>query len=297
MALAPVVAGLARRTGGTLGSFAAPSAGAPAGLALTATYDGVLARVRLVGTGLPYNVTRVELVRYDTATLTNPEDVRGGAQDASSADVVRVDDYEFTSGVVNTYKLLAYAGDTLVGTASATITPALDGIWLKSPYFPFLNQRVTVVDFSAVEMPARGGLFDVLGRRDPIAVTEVRGSRRFTLIVRPADRDAEEQLRTALSFGHTAFLHVPDGCVVPESMHAFVGDVSISRPPKHDSQARYLSLPLTQVAPPGASIVGATATYGGLASAFATYADLTAALPTYLDVAQYVAAPSDEIVG
>jgi hypothetical protein len=84
---------------------------------------------------------------------------------------------------------------------------------------------------------------------------------------------------------------------VPRSIYAAVGDVAISRPPRHDSTVRYFALSLTEVAAPAAELVGYTATYGGLASAFATYAALAAALPTYLDVAQYVAAPSDEVVG
>lgn len=272
-------------------------------MALVATYDGDLARVQLVGTTWGATVAYVVVDRFDNAQLTNPTVVRGGSRVPMTAgQTLRIDDYEFNPGVLNTYRVRAYnASDVEVPTYSytQTITPNLGTIWLKSPVYPFLNRPVTVVDFSAVATPARGGVMEVLGRRDPVAVTEVRGSRRYELVLRAADADEVDAINLALSFGLTVFLHVPAGCAVPASMHAWVGDVTTQRPDgaKHDTAVRYVTVPLVECAPPDPAIVGSTATYGGLASAFATYADLAAALPTYLDVATYVSAPDDEVVG
>lgn len=270
-------------------------------MTLTATYDPSLSRVQLVGTTFGATVVYAIVDRYDTAVLTNPETVRGGTRyEVTAGETLRLDDYEFTPGVLNTYRLRSYnASDVEVPTYSytQTVTPNLDSIWLKSITRPFLNQPVTVTDFSEVALPSRGATFQVIGRRAEVAVTEVRGSRRYSLRVMADDLDEAEALELALSFGDVMLVHVPDGCVVPRSIYASVGDVVVARPPRHDSERRYFSLPLTEVAAPAAELVGYTATYGGLASAFATYAALAAALPTYLDVAQYVASPSDETVG
>lgn len=270
-------------------------------MSASATYESTLSRVQIGATTWGATVTYATVTRYTNAALTNGEFVRGGTHiPISTGQTLRLDDYEFTPGVLNTYRVRAYnASNVEVPTYSytATITPALDGIWLKSIVRPFLNRRVTVSGFDGLQLPARGTTFQVVGRRDEVAITEVRAGRRYSLALRAVDLAEAEALEVMLSFGDVMLVHVPDGCVVPRSMYAFVGDVSIERGPKHDTEVRYLSLPLTEVAAPAAQLVGYTATYGGLAAAFATYAALAAALPTYLDVAQYVAAPSDEVVG
>jgi hypothetical protein len=262
----------------------------------TATYDATLARVRLTATGL-YGVGHVEIVRFDTATFTNAEDVRGGNL-APAAGTVRVDDYEFTDGVANTYQLRIYDGaGTLLSSLTATVTPVLGGVWLKSVARPFLNQTVTVVDFGELTRPARGGVFEVLGRRLPIAVTEVRGSRRYELVLYAAARADVDALALFLSFGDTVYLHVPHGCVVPASGHFYVGDVSEVRPPKHDSLARRFVLPLTEVDAPDETIVGATITWAGVVAAYPTWADVIAAKATWLDLQESISDPGDEVVG
>lgn len=271
-------------------------------MSLSATYLPDLSRVALSATTWGATVTYVVVDRYDTAALTNPEGVRGGAHvPISTGDTLLLDDYEFTPGVVNTYRVRAYnASNVEVPTYSytATVTPTLDSVWLKSIARPFLNRAVQVVDFSDVEMPARGALFEILGRRAPVAVTDVRGSRRYVLSLRAVTREEADAIELALSFGDVVLVHVPDDCPVPRSMFAVVGDVSIGRAgSKHDTEQRYITLPLTEVAAPAAELVGSTSTYGGLASAYGTYADLAADFATYLDLAQYVASPDDEVVG
>jgi hypothetical protein len=67
------------------------------------------------------------------------------------------------------------------------ITPTITEPWLKSVARPFLNQPVTFGgDTFAMERPARRGVFDVVGRSLPVAVSDVRSSRRYSL--RHADR-------------------------------------------------------------------------------------------------------------
>jgi hypothetical protein len=200
--------------------------------------------------------------------------------------------------VANTYRLRSYAaGGALLGTVYAVITPVLDVVWLKSPARPFLNRTVTVVGFSDVVTPSRGGVLEVAGRRLPVAITEVRGSRQYELTLRAATAEEAEALELFLSFGDVVLVQVPDDCVVPRSMYAQVADVTFRQVGKHDSRVRYVSLPLTEVDEPDGGIVGYTVTWGGIVSAFATWADVVAEFATWLDVPQYVSNPEDEIVG
>ncbi len=300
MGTAALTAAWRRWAGGKEGAFAAPSSDLGSGLYLLATYDDTLARVQLVAGGYPYNVASIVLDRFDSTPLVSPTDVRGGTQDVGPFDTTHVDDYAFTSGVVNTYRLRAYAeGGALLGTVYATITPAVSTVWIKSVARPFLNRTVTVVDFSAIGTPARGGILEVAGRRLPVAITEVRGSRNFELVLRAADTEEAEALELFLSFGDVILLQPPADCIVPGAMFAWVGDVSFTRIGKHDSRVQYFRLPLTEVAAPDAGIIGYTITWSGVVAAWATWGDLLAdpEVPTWAALLQYVSAPEDEVVG
>lgn len=177
----------------------------------------------------------------------------------------------------------------------AQITPSLDTVWLKFIARPFLNQPVTVIDWSDVQRPARNGVFQVLGRSVPIAVTSPRGSRRYTLTVMEPTPDDAESFDYVLASGDPVFVHVPPDCGLPRSMYAVIGDTSQSRKTIR-SPRRYFELPLTEVAAPAPEIVGATVTWSDVVASFATWADVVAAVPTWGDLTELVADPSTVVV-
>ena len=106
---------------------------------------------------------------------------------------------------------------------AGTITPAIGGVWLKSIARPFLNRQVVVVDYSDVERPSRAGVFDVVGRSLPVSVSDVRGSRRWTLEVLANTLDAADDLDLLLASGDTLLVQVPAGSGVPAG-YVEVGD-------------------------------------------------------------------------
>lgn len=176
---------------------------------------------------------------------------------------------------------------------TATVTPSMSVIWLKNPRRPNLNTKITVTDFSEIVRPARAGLFNVIGRMYPIAVTDVRGGRQFTLTVTTGTLDAAIDLETRLAQGDPVLLHVPAGCPVPGGYYV-VGDVTIDRHSRRTLR-RFFELPLTEVAAPANSIYSQTATYADIEAAYETYGDLLASEPWYSDVLDYVAPASDII--
>lgn len=268
---------------------------APNPITLAAVWDPVRARVVLTAAAIPSGATTASIVRYDTAVLTNGAAVRGGTLGGTDPGTgFALSDYEHTPGALNTY-VLTVPG---FGTATATVTPTPSTVWLKSIARPFLNRAVTVVGFSDVVLPARGGVLDVIGRREPVAITEVRGSRQYALTLRAADRAEADALELMLSFGDVLYVQPPStSCPIPRAMYAYVGDVSFQRAGRSDGAVRYVTLPLTEVAAPDPTIVGYTITWAGVKSTWATWAAVKAAVPTWLALQEYVAAPADEIVG
>lgn len=185
----------------------------------------------------------------------------------------------------------------IVSTDTAEITPPLASVWIKNIARPFLNRRVTVTDWSAISRPARGGTFEVVGRTMPVAVTDVRGSRRYELTVTFPDPHAADDFDTVMASGDPVFVHVPSDpdCLVPRSMYAVVGEYEIDRRTPR-ARRRYVSLPLTEVAAPSPSIVGATVTWQSIVNTFATWDDLIDAEDTWESVAERIGDPDEVIV-
>jgi len=134
------------------------------------------------------------------------------------------------------------------------ITPVLDGVWLKSISNPALNRKVTVRDWSDITRPSRTGLFQVVGAKYPIAVTEVRGSRQWTLELR-ADLAEAAAIDALLDDGGVLLVHVPADSTVPGG-YVVAGDSSEKHFEFDVPKTRFISLPLTEVAAPPPEVTG-----------------------------------------
>lgn len=182
---------------------------------------------------------------------------------------------------------------------SGSITPILGGVWLKSIARPFLNRQVTVRDFSEVTRPARAGIFDVVGRSYPVAVTDVRGSRRWSLQLSTDNPEDADDLDLMLVGGGTLLVHVPPDAgrisAVPGG-YVTVGDTRMVTPPTYDLRMRVLELPLTEVAAPGPDVVGSTVTCQTVLNAYATVQAMLDAHPTVTSLLELVGDPTDVVV-
>ncbi|WP_371409731.1 hypothetical protein OG423_14090 [Micromonospora zamorensis] len=217
--------------------------------------------------------------------------VRGGAALTPVADEVRLDDYEFTPDVTNYYRV----GALFTGS----IVPDLGGVvWLKSLARPYLNQQVTVRDYSEVTRRARAGVFEVVGRSVPVAVTDVRGSRQWSLDVNTYSARERSDLDMLLASGDILLVHVPASGRVSATPGGYVtvGDTREVTPPTSDLAMRVFSLPCVEVAAPGPDVLGATITCQGVLDMYATCAALLAAHPTCLSVLELIGDPTDVIV-
>lgn len=255
-------------------------------MSLTATLDPVLSRVRLAGTVLGVAATALFERSSNGVRWTT---VRGGSAVPVTAGSAAVDDYEFVPAVVNYYRVTA--GATVFTT---TVTPAQSGVWLKSIIRPFLNRAVHVVSHSDIRRTARNGVFEVIGRSDPVAVTDVRSSRSWEMTVWVDSVSDADALELVFASGDPLYVQTDAAHDIPAG-YVVVGDLTRRRYGTVSTR-RFFDLPMRNVAAPGPDVVGATVTWETLIAEFGTWANVLAEFGTWADVAEYVASPSTVIV-
>lgn len=259
-------------------------------MALTATYDPLLSRIRLVGTALGATGTKVMVTRSTDNWLTL-EAVRGGFDAAYSGGTFTVDDYEFPAGVPIQYRMV-----TLDANYTASITQDLDGIWLKVPAAPFLNRIVTVSEAGDIKRAARSSEFEPIGRNNPVIVSDVRSSIAFDLKIRTFTPEEEEDLELLFATGEIVFFHLPHGEKCMRGGYYSAGDLTWGPPSSRAAPARIFTVPLRGAAAPGPDVVGSSYTWTAVVNDYATWTDVLAANASWNALLQRTASPSDTIV-
>lgn len=199
----------------------------------------------------------------------------------------------------DTYLTVLLVSGVATGVEAASVTPSLDGhAWLKSIRHPFLNRpihRVLAGGGQSISRAARGAVFDVQGRSVPVAVTDIRSSREFTLTVQVPDEAAARDMDLTLASGDVFFLQIP-----PElAPHMTGGYVRIGESTQHreaDTIRWRFTIPCTVVAPPGPGVVGTTMTWGGVFRLYGSWDALVASNPTWGDLLATVGSPDDLVV-
>jgi hypothetical protein len=222
-------------------------------------------------------------VAIDYAIQTAKADVAAGA-------------FVVTGGVsaISRGVTAVFAHADFLNEQTASMTPVLDQIWLKSVTRPFLNRRVVVTGWSDIERPDRGADFDAVNRTLPVAVTDVRGSRRYTLELYAGTHEDAQTMDYVLASGDVLFVHTPRDCEVPGGYVRVLG--TGERRPHVRASSRVFALPVVEVAAPGPDVLAAISTWQTVLNSYATWADLLAANPTWADLLARVAPPSEVIV-
>lgn len=175
-----------------------------------------------------------------------------------------------------------------------SITPTLTTVWLKFIARPFLNRSITLGDWGDIERTSRSAVFDVVGRREPIGVTETHGSRRVTITAIAATQDEADAIDLATSLGDAVFLHTPADCGVP-TLYAVIGDTAVSRRARRATR-RVVELPLIEVSPPGPDVIGTAGTWATVLANYATWQVVLSTFTDWQEVAELVGSANDVIV-
>jgi len=264
-------------------------------MALDATYDSVLSRVRLTTTLLGASATYAVFDR--TTDALNYTTVRGGSHVAVASQVAAVtDDFEFPVGVATTYRVRSYnSSDVLQQTFTDAITQDLTSVWFKSFPFAFLNQAQKITDVGSITRTNRSGVFPIMGRSVPVVVSEVRGSRKINLQVNTITDDQRDDFDYLLATGDPVFIQAPLSNVIVPTGYFTIDDYSevlVGIP----SVQRFFNLSLTEVAAPTDDITPVTMTWNGLVNRYPTWADVIAANASWNAVLALVGEPSDVVI-
>jgi hypothetical protein len=176
---------------------------------------------------------------------------------------------------------------------TATVTPNQTGVWLKNPVRPFLNQKVTVTDPGQPSRNARNGMFNVIGRTLPVAVTDLMSGRSESIVIRTTTPAAFTQLDTMLAVGEVLLVQPPLGSATP-TMYAVPGSVGAARVAA-TSKVRLTTIPLIEVAQPDPTVSAVQSTWQTVVNTYATWSALVAAKATWNDVLQIVGTANDVI--
>jgi hypothetical protein len=199
---------------------------------------------------------------------------------------------------------LATTNQQFADLGTDDLTPLQDTVWLKFPLRPFLNREIPLCNWSDESREARGAVFPILGRRLPIAVTDLTDSRTFEILLAFPDSNDVEDAELRLSFGDVVLLQTPGSTVecelarrrYPAQGYFYVGGWNKARP-VNGKPVNILTLPLREVSAPDASAAGSAITWDGVVSAFTDWNSVIANFATWLDLLAFSSDVADEIVG
>ena len=185
---------------------------------------------------------------------------------------------------------------TYTNRETTSITPVVTRYRLKCPTRPSLNMFIEPVqDSFRITRPARTGVFDVLSRTLPVAVTDLQGSRRFALKIDVKGDQNKADTDNRLSTGQVYFLQPPSPTEALPTAYVVLGDVGLILDTPYFSDSYTFALDMTEVAAPASSVFGGTTIWQDIINDFATWSDLIAAEPTWADVIDRIS-DSDVIV-
>lgn len=171
------------------------------------------------------------------------------------------------------------------GTAfSVPLTVAVNRVWLTHLFFPERSMPVVIADWDLGTRAVRQGIKWVIGRPDPIVVTD--GARRRpqpTLTVRTASLPDLARMESLLSDGSVLLLNVPGTLGWGDTaQYIAVGDVKSERVVRYGpAPHRHWMLPYQVVSAP----LGGRGNSGSGGGSGRTWADLAQEATTWADAA------------
>jgi hypothetical protein len=163
---------------------------------------------------------------------------------------------------------------------TGNITPTVTRFRIKNPSRPAVNTVVEPMDITEVTRPSRTGVFDVQGRTLPVTVSDVQGSRQFTLTLDVYGYAARDDLDAKLSSGEPLFLQTPAGDQSIPTLYFVAGDYSYKEDAKMTGSFTF-TIPVKECAAPGSTVYGDTYIYADVLADFATYGDVLAGATSY----------------
>lgn len=189
--------------------------------------------------------------------------------------------------------------DQVMNTDLANILPTIDSVWLKDVFRPFLNRKLDCLpNQSSIGRRSRNGVFDIVGRSYPVAVTDLHSSREFAVEVITQTTSERHDFDLIMSTGDIFFIQAPPESPTP-STYVIINDTDERRPLRNrncGNDWRVFTLPLVEVAKPSAEIAAVTGTWQTVINTYATWGDVMAAHATWASLLTVVGTVNEVLV-
>jgi hypothetical protein len=200
-------------------------------------------------------------------------------------------DLEASLGVNVTYTVIAQThnadGSITTGSASSgpVMIPTQNGVgWLKNLSQAALNAQVSLQALSDVKTDARTQIYPVIGRKNPVVISDVRGGRTGSVSLMTTGTTDYQAVSALLASGTTLFLQATpaDGLA---DLYFVAGSVTEHRPADVSTDfTRIWTVDFTEVDSPSGALTSIPGNSYAAVVSFGTYQALLNDRATYLDV-------------
>ena len=191
------------------------------------------------------------------------------------------------------------AADQTMSTDFNSIVPTIDTVWLKDVFRPFLNRKLDCTpNQSSIGRRSRTGIFDIVNRSYPVAVTDLHSSREFALEVITQTTSERRDFDLVMSTGDIFFIQAPPESPTP-STYVIIQDTDERRPLRNrvcGNDWRVFTLPLVEVARPSPEIAAVTGTWQTVINTYTTWGDVMAAHATWASLLTLVGSVNEVLV-
>ena len=169
--------------------------------------------------------------------------------------------------------------------STSAVIVAGDSAWLIDPSQPVFSMPVRLVGREAGDSGTseRAALLEPLGRRNPVAVTDVRSGASGTTTILTATGGDERRLRGILASGRPLLFTAPVGFDILYPLRFTAGSVSVARISDAQDSHRLFVIGWTEVDPPS-TVVPSGNTWGWYVGQGRLWSDWITAGKTWSDV-------------
>jgi hypothetical protein len=239
------------------------------------------------------------LMAASSTTLGDDQGICWARQIQSARSNVTAASFTVTGGATAVSRGLAVSIPATTASQQSSITPSLDGVWLKSLGRPFLNRKLDCVpNPTQITRESANIITPVVGRSLPIGISAVRKSRQVTVDLVFASPDDRTLVNVIIGTGDPLYLQTPYQHPLP-TMYVTVLNSTETRPVLdrrcHDDW-RQFTLPLREIAAPSDAIVGSLSTWQTVIDTYATWNAVLAAKASWFALTELVGDVSEVVV-
>ncbi len=251
------------------------------GLTIVATPDVATASVALIVEGIHTSATYITIVRNDPDGATRTVRSAGHLL-TGGATIVALSDFEAPLRGTVTYTVTPDFGYP-VSSDPVTLETPLDEHWLKNVAQVAQSVRIEVADMSSVRRPARAlARYDVLGRANPVIISDVRGGRTGTMVLTTYDANDAAALRSLFTTGYPLLFQAPYEMDFAD-LFFVASDVEERRLTYGTSPMRQFTVPWAEVDAPAGDLITGVNSWAQVAQ-FGTWQNVMDKRGTWLDV-------------